>query len=51
MYKHHYLIVKRAEGLGKAGWADLVQMFEYLPELRTLWQLVRDVYQLFEAGQ
>jgi hypothetical protein len=44
VYKHRYLIVKRAEGLGKAGWADLVQMFEYLPELRTLWQFSQDVY-------
>jgi hypothetical protein len=51
VWKHRYLIVKRTEELGKQGWNDLVRMFEYLPELRTLWQFVRDVYQLFEAGQ
>jgi hypothetical protein len=51
VWKHRYLIVKRTEELGKQGWKDLVQMFDYLPELRTLWQFVRDVYQLFEAEQ
>jgi hypothetical protein len=45
VYKHRYLVVKRAEGLGKAEWADLVRMFQYLPELRTLWRFSQDVYQ------
>jgi hypothetical protein len=51
IWKHRYLIVTRTEALGKQGWNDLVQMFDYLPELRTLWHFTRDVYQLFEAGQ
>src|SRR5262249_54767642 len=51
VWKHRYLIVKRTEELGKQGWNDLVRMFEYLPELRTLLQFGGDVYQLFEAGQ
>ena len=51
VYKHRYLIVKRAEGLGKAGWADLVQMFEYLPELRTLWQFSQDIYEALRDEQ
>src|SRR5271166_1216806 len=51
VWKHRYLIVKRTEELGKQGWSDLLQLFDYLPELRTLWQFVRDVYGLFEAGQ
>jgi Transposase len=45
VYKHRYLVVKRTEGLSRAEWADLVRMFQYLPELRTLWQFSQDVYQ------
>src|SRR5262249_58878002 len=51
VYKHRYLIVKRAEGLGRAEWADLVRMFQYLPELRTLWQFSQDVYQALRDDQ
>jgi hypothetical protein len=51
VWKHRYLLVKRTEELGKQGWSDLLEMFRYLPELRTLWQFVRDVYALFEPGQ
>ena len=43
MYQHRYLVVQRAEGLSRAEWADLVQMFAYRPELRTLWQFSQDV--------
>src|SRR5262249_17497002 len=51
VYKHRYLIVKRTENLSKEDWADLVQMFAYLPELRPLWYFMQDVYRLFRAEQ
>ena len=51
VYKHRYLIVKRTENLSTKDWADLVQMFGYLPELRPLWYFLRDVYRLFSAEQ
>jgi Transposase len=46
--KHRFLIVKATSGLDKQQWADLVQMFGYLPELRTLWQFASAVRDLFE---
>ena len=51
VYKRRYLIVKRTENLSKEDWADLVQMFAYLPELRPLWYFMQDVYRLFSAEQ
>jgi transposase-like protein len=51
VYKHRYLIVKRTENLSKEDWADLVQMFAYLPELRPLWYFTQDVYRLFGTEQ
>jgi hypothetical protein len=51
VYKHRSLIVKRTEDLTKKDWADLVQMFRHLPELRTLWYSCQEVYRLFSAGQ
>jgi len=51
VYQHRFLIVKRSGSLTKKDWADLVQMFQYLPELRTLWYFCQDVYQLFSAEQ
>jgi hypothetical protein len=50
VFRHRHLIVKRTESLGKAGWDDLVQMFEYLPELRVLWRFAGDVRDLFAEG-
>jgi hypothetical protein len=44
--RHRFLIVKRSERLSRQEWDDLVQMFDYLPELRTLWHFSRDIYQL-----
>ena len=44
--RHRFLIVKRSERLSRQEWEDLVQMFDYLPELRTLWHFSRDIYQL-----
>jgi hypothetical protein len=51
VYKHRFLIVKRTENLTLADRDNLYQMFEYLPELRTLWYFSRDVYDLFSAEQ
>src|SRR5262249_7610174 len=50
VFRHRHLIVKRIEALGKAGWDDLVQMFEYLPELRVLWRFASDMRDLFAEG-
>jgi hypothetical protein len=46
--KHRFLIVQATSGLDKQQWADLVQMFGCLPELRTLWQFASAVRDLFE---
>jgi len=51
VYKHRFLIVKRTENLTKREWDRLGQMFEYLPELRTLRCFCVEVYQLFDAEQ
>ena len=46
--KHRFLIVKKTPGLDKQQWETLTQMFDYLPELRTLWQCACEVRDLFE---
>lgn len=46
--KHRFLIVKKAGELDKQQWHDLVQMFDYLPGLRTLWYFAGEVRGLFE---
>ena len=46
--RHRFLIVKRSERLSREEWDDLVQMFGYLPELRTLWYFSQDIYQLLD---
>jgi Transposase len=46
--KHRFLIVKKSRELSKQQWADLVQMFAYLPPLRTLWYFARDVRGCFQ---
>lgn len=51
VYKHRFLIVKRTENLTKKEWGDLGQMFQYLPQLRTLWYFCRDIYELFSTEQ
>jgi len=48
LLKHRFLLVKDSGELDKEGWDALVQMFEYLPELRTLWQFAGEVRRLFE---
>jgi hypothetical protein len=46
--KHRFLIVKKISDLNKQQWETLVQMFDYLPELRTLWYFACNVRRLFE---
>jgi hypothetical protein len=48
--KHRFLIVKNSVTLDKQQWADLERMFDYLPQLRTLWQFAHEVRDLFAAG-
>jgi hypothetical protein len=48
--KHRFLIVKKAEDLSPQQGQDLVQMFGYLPQLRTLWQFAGAVRGLFDEG-
>jgi hypothetical protein len=51
VYRHRFLIVKRTEKLTSKEWSDLVEMFQYLPELRIPWYFCRDVYELFNDQQ
>jgi transposase-like protein len=46
--EHRFLIVKNTEDMDKQQWEDLAKMFEYLPELRTLWYFACDARRLFE---
>jgi hypothetical protein len=45
--KHRFLIVKNSRDFDKDLWDSLVQMFAYLPELRTLWRFASAVRDLF----
>jgi hypothetical protein len=51
VWKHRFLIVKKAAKLTKADKEDLQQLFGYLPELRPLWSFSQDVYRLLEDSQ
>jgi hypothetical protein len=51
VYKHRFLIVKRAANLTRRDWDNLAQMFGYLSELRPLWSFCQEVYRLFNAEQ
>jgi hypothetical protein len=51
VYKHRYLIVKRAEKLTAQQRKDLAQMLEDAPSLRVVQAFVAEVYRLFERGQ
>ena len=46
--EHRFLIVKKTSDLDKQQWEALVQMFDYLPEMRTLWYFACEVRGLFE---
>ncbi len=51
VWQHRFLIVKRSARLSKAEWGELVQMFQYLPELRPLWYFSQDVYRLLDDSK
>ena len=46
--KHRFLIAKKVGDLTKQQWDDLTRMFDYLPQLRTLWHFATEVNDLFE---
>jgi hypothetical protein len=46
--KHRFVIVKNTDDFDKQNWETLIQMFDYLPELRTLWYFACAVRRLFE---
>jgi hypothetical protein len=48
VWKHRFLIVKRAPQLTAAERDDLKQLWAYLPELRTLWSFSQDLYRLLD---
>jgi hypothetical protein len=51
VYKHRFLIVKRAANLTRREWADLCVVLLYLPELRPLRSFCQQVYELFSPEQ
>jgi transposase-like protein len=51
VWKHRFPIVKRTAKLTRADWDNLVQMFQYLPELRPLWYFSRDLYRLLDDSK
>jgi transposase-like protein len=46
--KHRFLIVRKTGELDEQQWDDLTRMFDYLPELRTLWNFACEARDLFE---
>lgn len=51
IWKHRYLLVRKAEDLQPREVDHLLQMMAYLPELATLRRFVVEVYQLFDPEQ
>jgi Transposase len=51
IWKHRFLVVKRSAKLTKEEWDDLVQMFQYLPELRPVWYFSQDIYRLLDDSK
>src|SRR5262249_6662497 len=51
VWKHRFLIIKKAAQLAKAEREELEQLFAYLPELRPLWRFSQDLYRLLEDSQ
>jgi hypothetical protein len=51
VWRHRFLIVKRAAKLSAAEREDLQQLFAYLPELRALWSFSQDVYRLLDDSK
>jgi transposase-like protein len=51
VFKHRHLIVKRRENLTESERDDLVQMLEYLPELRVLRRFADRIYWMFDTAK
>jgi hypothetical protein len=51
VWKHRFLIVKRSAKLTQEEWDELVQMFQYLPELRLVWYFSQDLYRLLDDSR
>jgi len=51
IWKHRYLLVRKAEDLSPREVDHLLQMMAYLPALATLRRFVVEVYQLFDPEQ
>jgi Transposase len=51
VFKHRFLIVKRWQGMSRQETANLLTMFEYLPELHRLRRFCLEVYDLFDPEQ
>jgi Transposase len=51
VWRHRFLVVKRAAKLTKAEWHDLVRLFAYLPGLRPLWSFSQDIYRLLDDSK
>jgi hypothetical protein len=51
VWKHRFLIVKRAARLTQAERDDLEQLLASLPELRTLWSFSQALYRLLDNSQ
>jgi transposase-like protein len=49
VFQRRHLIVKRQENLTESQRDDLVQMLEYLPELRTLRRFADQIYWMFDT--
>jgi hypothetical protein len=51
VWRHRFLIVKRAAKLTLAEREELKQLFAYLPELRALWSFSQGVYRLLDDSR
>jgi Transposase len=51
VWRHRFLIVKRAAKLTDAERADLGQLFVYLPDLRPLWSFSQGIYRLLDDSR
>jgi hypothetical protein len=50
VWKHRFLIVKRAARLTTPERDGLAQVFQYLPELRPVWSFSQDLYRLVDEA-
>jgi hypothetical protein len=51
VWKHRFLIVKRAANLTEGERGDLGRLFAYLPEVRPLWSFSQAIYRLLDDSK